>query len=624
MHPEILLGVYMKKLIALLSFSITLFCGGMDRAPLKRIQSNIAVASEERYSKKAHTEEQTRTLPTGYITSPLIKFPIPDKLTRTIIGCFDDGNFEEENSDTRSITAFLNGKIIGEINFSLISLSQGNRASGNKIGCINDFYIKERYRKRGFGFDLFKKAYEYLSQQGALEIKWVMTLSDQFDISKRQSEIRTIFKNITAKLKTHDLIESKSIAYAGRVESLFTLPLRYKNEAQRPQELSSIPLYHLEPVPEYAHLLKKPKAQSFFSLKTYAQQPHKCLAWLQNDYDTSEPQWDPVEEKETITATHKNREVGHITFSDNINGKDTDTHATHGFIHEFEVVPELRGQHIGTDLFIKACNILKQRGVCLVTWYATAPIAEPQGLIKLAYIFRGMVQSGFSCNRFSMREILFNGTHVGRRMQIQFKDEPKRIFPQIRTKEQALAARTPSLLASEKELTLALEEQTVPLPVDFLKECICEEKKSGDAFPGKPELEFTIPVADDLYENSYSIDLREVKTHKIAAQVTYGQELDQKDVGAIHYFYMKPAFFSKGIGYPFFKHAIDQLVKLGYKKITWQALVQKPEMTRASLHKSIQFFALHIEKNGFSSLIDATSKEDFVTLQLMVPGLKEL
>lgn len=608
----------MKKLIALLSFSISLFCGGMDRAPLKRIQSKIAVASEETYSKKAHTEEQTRSLATGYITSPLIKQLIPDKLTRTIIACFDDGNFDEENSDTRSITAFLNGQIVGEINFSLISLSQGNRASRKKIGCINSFYIKEPYRKRGFGFDLFKKAYEYLNQQGALEIKWVVTSYNQFDIS-RMLEKRTIFKNITAKLKTHDLIESKSITYAGRVESLFTLPLRYQNEAQRPQELSSIPLYHLEPVPEYAHLLKKPKAQPFFSHKTHAPQPHKCLPWLQGNYETTEPKWDPVEEKETITATHKNREVGYITFSDNIDGKDTDTHTTHGFIHDLQVVPELRGQHIGTDLFIKACHILKQRGVCLVTWYARAPIVEPQGLIKLAYIFRGMAQSGFCYNRFSMGKILFNETHVGRRMQIQFKDEPKRILPPIRTKEQASAARTPTLLPSEKELTTSITKQTIPMPVDFLREYIAEEKKSGDAFPGKPELEFTIPVADDLYDNSYSIDLREAKTGKIAAQVTYGQELDQKNVGSIHYFYMKPAYFSKGIGYPFFKRAIDELSKLGYKKINWKALVQKPEMTRDSLHVSISYFAQQIQKEGFDYQIDATSSPDFVTLSLTAP-----
>lgn len=615
MHPETLLEVYMKKLIVLLSFSITLFCGGMDRAPLKRIQSNIAVASEETYSKKAHIEEPTRSLEPGYITSPLIKFSTPDKLTRTIIGCFDDGNFDEENSDTRSITAFLNGQIIGEINFSLISLSQGNRASVNKIGCINSFFIKEPYRKRGFGFDLFKKAYEYLSQQGALEIKWVMTLSDQFDLSKRQFEIRTIFKNITAKLKTHDLIESEPITYAGRVESLFTLPLRYKNEAQRPQQLSSIPLHHLEPVPEYAHLLKKPKAQPFFSHKTYAQQPHKCLPWLQMDYETTEPQWDPVEEKETITATHKNREVGHITFSDNIDGKDTDTHATHGFIHNFEIVPELRGQRIGTDLFIKACRILKQRGVCLVTWYATAPIKERFGLKKLGNIFRSMAHEAFSYNRFSMREILFTTTQVGRRMQIQFKDEPKRILPAIRSKEEALAAKNPIELPDEKE-------EIITYPVDFLKEYICEEKKSGDTFPGNPDLEFTIPVADDLYDNSFSIDLRDAKTHKIAAQVTYGQELDQKNVGSIHYFYMKPAFFSKGIGYPFFKRAVDELIKLGYKKITWQALLQKPDMTQFELHQSIQNFAQRLQKEGFNYQIDGTSKSDFVTLHLTA-GQKE-
>lgn len=373
-----------------------------------------------------------------------------------------------------------------------------------------------------------------------------------------------------------------------------------------------------KPVHPYANQ-KKRKVFELLASNKQTRFEHVCSEWLRPHYSTSLPQWDPVEEKETITATHKNREVGYITFSDNIDGKDTDTHATHGFIHNLQVVPELRGQHIGTDLFVKACRILKQRGVCLVTWYAKAPIVEPQGLIKLVYIFRGMVQSGFCYNRFSMREILFNETHVGRRMQIQFKDEPKRALRPFRSEEQVLAAKTPSLLPNEKELTTSIKKQTIPMPVDFLREYIAEEKKSGDAFPGKPELEFTIPVADDLYDNSYSIDLREAKTGKIAAQVTYGQELDQKNVGSIHYFYMKPAYFSKGIGYPFFKRAIDELSKLGYKKINWKALVQKPEMTRDSLHVSVKYFAEQIQKEGFEYHIDATSSPDFVTLSLTAP-----
>lgn len=340
---------------------------------------------------------------------------------------------------------------------------------------------------------------------------------------------------------------------------------------------------------------------------------YACSEWLRPFYSTSLPQWDPLEQKETIIATHKNREVGSITFSDNIDGKDTDTHATHGFIHALEVVPELRSQRIGTDLFSKACRLLKQRGVCLITWYATAPIRERSGLKKLGHIFHSMANEAFSYNRFSMREILFNEGQVGRRMQIQFKDEPKRALLPIRTKEQALAAKTPIVLPTEKE-------QITPLPVDFLKEYICEEKKSGDTFAGNPELEFTIPVADDLYDNSFSIDLRNAKTGKIAAQVTYGQELDQKDVGSIHYFYMKPAFFSKGIGYPFFRRTIDELVKLGYKKITWQALVQQNEMTRVELHESIKDFAQKIQKEGFTYEIDGTSKPDFVTLHLIAPS----
>jgi GNAT superfamily N-acetyltransferase len=371
-----------------------------------------------------------------------------------------------------------------------------------------------------------------------------------------------------------------------------------------------------------AHAMDKPiqpdgnqKKRKVFELLTNNKQTrfdHACSEWLKPFYHTSSPQLDPVEQKETITATHKNREVGSITFSDNIDGKDTDMHATHGFIHDLEVVPELRGQHIGTDLFAKACRLLKQRGVCLITWYARAPIREPNGLKKLGHIFHSMAHEAFSYNRFSMREILFNEEQVGRRMQIKFKDEPKRLLPPIRTKEQALAAKTPIELPSEKK-------QKTPLPVDFLKEYICEEKKSGDTFAGNPELEFTIPVADDLYDNSYSIDLREAKTGKIAAQVTYGQELEQKNVGSIHYFYMKPAFFSKGIGYPFFKRAIDELTKLGYKKINWKALVQKPEMTRASLHESIKYFAHQIQNEGFACEIDATSSPDFVTLHLIGP-----
>ena len=80
---------------------------------------------------------------------------------------------------------------------------------------------------------------------------------------------------------------------------------------------------------------------------------------------------------------------------------------------------------------------------------------------------------------------------------------------------------------------------------------------------------------------------------------------------------MKPAFFSKGIGYPFFKRAIDELAKLGYKKINWKALVQKPEMTRASLHESIKYFANQIQIEGFAFEIDATSSPDFVTLHLI-------
>lgn len=386
---------------------------------------------------------------------------------------------------------------------------------------------------------------------------------------------------------------------------------------------------------------------------------------ISNSHHTSPPLWDPISNIETITAYLHGRKVGHVTFSDNTSEERKSKYNSflrpQGKVHELNVdAPRRYGRfNIEYDLLRQAILLLKSRGVAEIIiinqmdeldknpFWRLEQHRIDYNILRIVYLvankdslpkFWYARESTYGTSLETQKKISIERHHI-----IRFLD---RFAPSDKVRQEALfkgsqnqANRCPlipstPLTSAEKEnpnkkdslvsnRAFDREEQTVPMPVDFLKQYICEEKKSGASFPGKPELEFTIPVADDLYDNSFSIDLREAKTGRIAAQVTYGQELDQKDVGSIHYFYMKPAFFSKGLGYPFFKHAIDQLTKLGYKKITWQALVQKPEMTRAGLHENIKYFAHEMQKEGFSTQIDATSKEDFVTLQVMVPGHKE-
>lgn len=382
---------------------------------------------------------------------------------------------------------------------------------------------------------------------------------------------------------------------------------------------------------------------------------------ISDSYHTSPPLWDPVSNIETITAYLHGRKLGHVTFSDNTSEERKSKYnlftPPQGKVHELNVDASRRyGRfNIEYDLLRQAILLLKSRGVAEIIimnqineldknpFWRLEQHRIDQTILRIVYL----VANKHSLPKFTYARKSTYGTNletqktisIERHHRIRFLDRfaqsdkvrQKALFKgsQNQANRCPLIPSTP-LKSAEKEnpnkkdslvsnRAFDREEQTAPMPVDFLKEYVIEEKKSGDAFPGKPELEFTIPVADDLYDNSYSIDLREAKTGKIAAQVTYGQELDQKNVGSIHYFYMKPSFFSKGIGYPFFKRALDELSKLGYKKISWKALVQKPEMTRDSLNASITYFAQQIQKEGFAYEIDATSSPDFVTLSLTAP-----
>lgn len=613
-HEEVI----MKRLLLLLSLNFVISSFAMD-APMplqrKRAQGDQKDHNERTDLKVARLQEKSNGNLTDYTTSPITKDTVPQNRKRTIIACFNDMNIDK-TADTNSITAFLNGQPVGHINFSVMSLPHKNSTFVTKIGCINSFFIEEPYRKKGYGFDLFKKAYEYLRQHGALEIKWVITLQDNPYLEEKQQEKRTIFKNITAKLGGKDIIESAPIRYAGRIETLFTLPMRYENEARRPQELSSIPFYYLDPLPEFAHLLKKPKPKPFtFHARMPHNTHHECADWLQEHYETTEPMWDPIEEKETITAYYKNRAVGHITFSDSICEKTTQDSAIYGFIHSFQVDQDLRGYHIGFDLFKKMYDVLKKRDVSLITWYVTAPPKSSfkNELKQLETIFHSMSVRLPEKPKFNKGAILFHDGLVGRRLQIKLKEESKPAA--LPLKPQKTPTVSVPIYQPISNLLPPIKELPASAP-DFLKEYIQQKKLSGEKLHGREEFEFTIPVEDDLYDNSYTINLRTLDK-SIVAEVTYGKEIGTAATGAIHYFYMKPRYLDQDFGYPLFKKAVTELKKLGYNKITWQALIQKPEMTRKGLHDSIKYFAERIKaEEGYSPLIDNDHKSEFITLYL--------
>lgn len=340
---------------------------------------------------------------------------------------------------------------------------------------------------------------------------------------------------------------------------------------------------------------------------------HKRKEFL--DYTTSPARWDPIENKETITAYYGTQEIGHITFSDNIpkNGESSNIlSAQHGFIHSFEIKAEFRGFRLGFDLFKKVITILRNRNIHGIVWYAYMPLAESKVPFKeLQTIFYKMVQKIQRPVQLSKGKISIRDGFIGRRMYLPFKEEPH-LLPIEEHKKN---------IETAKVLKETISRKLPPAAIDFLKDYVQQEKKSAEILPTHTNIEFTQPIEDDLYENSFEIDLRTID-HEMVGQVTYGQEVCTKDEGAIHYFYISPQYLDQKLGYPLFKKAIDELLKKEYKKINWHASLQKG-MTRESLHESIKYFAQRTSDDfGLQPLIDNDNKNNWIKLYLTSPIIK--
>lgn len=337
---------------------------------------------------------------------------------------------------------------------------------------------------------------------------------------------------------------------------------------------------------------------------------HKRKEFL--DYTTSQALWDPIENKETITAYYGTQEIGHITFSDNI-PKDGQASsnllaAKHGFIHSFEIEPEFRGFRLGFDLFKKAVTILKNRNVHGIVWYAYMPLTESKVPFKeLQTIFYRIVQKIQRPVQLSKGKIIIRDGFIGRRMYLPFQEEPHKKLPPAEEYKKNIEDAKALKEVISRELPLAA--------INFLKDYVQQEKKSAEMLPTHTNIEFTHPIEDDLYENSFEIDLR-TTDQEMVGQVTYGQEVCSKDEGAIHYFYISPQYLDQKLGYPLFKKAIEELLKKGYQKINWHASLQKG-MTRESLHGSIKYFAQRTQEDfGLQPLIDNDHKNNWIKLYL--------
>lgn len=372
-----------------------------------------------------------------------------------------------------------------------------------------------------------------------------------------------------------------------------------------------------------------------------------------NPYRTSLPLWDPITNHETITAYVMNKEIGHVSFSDNTKGDTRYNLLTpkQGTIHTLYIDPRFRMQHFGYDLFRQAVLFLKARGVSEIILIKRMDIEANEDwrieqkqtdtilynmLCRVANnyhlpTYNYETQSAFYKDKSSKRD-----TSIERYYKITFVNRahtpttetlvtPKKVpFSKFQSNLDVKPKMESRFPAHHIQETIPIAPIVMPAPapaqlpdttIDFLQEYIQEEKKSGESLPNRPDIEFTLPIPDELYDNSFEINLRN-KEHATVGQVTYGQEIDKKDEGAIHYFYLSPKYLNQNLGYPLFKKAIEELLNMKYKKINWHASLQKG-IKRETLLESMKYFAKKTQEElGLQSVIENDPKNTWIKLYL--------